>query len=247
MLEKWMISLLLLALCLVWTPALADTAPALGGLIPDFTAETTSGDEGPYILSEKLAEKPFALIAFWDAAAPDGQALIAFLDALARERWEEMTVITLAEGEEDPWLSEEYDFFLSAYLGWDEGGRILAAAGGGELPLLVLADDGGRAVYIRQGALTEEELAGAAPMEIAFAALDQYGEPVPGTAAQFCTDEFCRLVRADETGRAFFTGAPAAYHLQLLKAPEGYAAASQAEAPLPPLSGDVAMILDREE
>ena len=49
------------------------------------------------------------------------------------------------------------------------------------------------------------------------------GEPVPGCIVNFCTDESCTPVAADENGVAAFSGEPYAYHLQVIYVPEGYA------------------------
>ena len=40
--------------------------------------------------------------------------------------------------------------------------------------------------------------------------------------ANFCTDTACSLTQSDENGIISFDGAPDVYHIQLLKAPEGY-------------------------
>ena len=39
---------------------------------------------------------------------------------------------------------------------------------------------------------------------------------------KFCTDTTCILLKADENGIVSFDGAPDAYHVQLLKVPDGY-------------------------
>ena len=52
--------------------------------------------------------------------------------------------------------------------------------------------------------------------------VDQDGAPVPGCIVNFCTDETCTPVIADENGVAAFTGAPYAYHLQVIRVPNGY-------------------------
>ncbi len=52
--------------------------------------------------------------------------------------------------------------------------------------------------------------------------VDQDGEPVPGCVINFCTDETCVPTFADEEGIAVFEGMPYAYHLQVIKVPEGY-------------------------
>ena len=51
---------------------------------------------------------------------------------------------------------------------------------------------------------------------------DQYGAPVPGVFANFCTDTACTPCTSDENGVITFDGAPDVYHIQLLKVPDGY-------------------------
>ena len=51
---------------------------------------------------------------------------------------------------------------------------------------------------------------------------DQYGNPVPGVAANFCTDTACNMLVSDENGIISVSGEPTDYHVQLLKAPDGY-------------------------
>ena len=51
---------------------------------------------------------------------------------------------------------------------------------------------------------------------------DQYGGPVAGAIASFCTDTACAMVTSDENGLITFSGAPDVYHVQLLKLPEGW-------------------------
>ena len=56
---------------------------------------------------------------------------------------------------------------------------------------------------------------------------DENSQPVPGCIVGFCTDAVCMPVMTDAQGVAAFTGAPAAYHLQIVKAPAGYTAAGE--------------------
>ncbi len=51
---------------------------------------------------------------------------------------------------------------------------------------------------------------------------DQDGNPVPGVAVNFCTDAACTMQQSDENGVITFDGEKANYHVQILKAPEGY-------------------------
>ena len=52
--------------------------------------------------------------------------------------------------------------------------------------------------------------------------VDQYGDPVQGVYVNFCTDTACTIAQSDAAGTIRFDGAPDVYHVQLLKAPEGY-------------------------
>ena len=51
---------------------------------------------------------------------------------------------------------------------------------------------------------------------------DQNNEAVPGVTVNFCTDTACTVLTSDEYGLISFDGAPDAYHVQVLKVPEGY-------------------------
>ena len=59
--------------------------------------------------------------------------------------------------------------------------------------------------------------------------VDDAGNPVEGVIVNFCTDEQCVPMTTDAEGHIAYTGAPYAYHLQMLKAPEGYTVDKTAE------------------
>ena len=61
-----------------------------------------------------------------------------------------------------------------------------------------------------------------APQAYTLHIIDQKGDPVPGVMVNFCTDTTCAMTQSDESGTITFEGAPDVYHVQLLKAPEGY-------------------------
>ena len=52
--------------------------------------------------------------------------------------------------------------------------------------------------------------------------LDQDGNPVEGVTVNFCTDVSCVPKESDEDGLITFTGAPDAYHVTVVDAPDGY-------------------------
>ena len=61
-----------------------------------------------------------------------------------------------------------------------------------------------------------------APQAYVVHVADQYGAPVQGVMVNFCTDTACTMLQSDESGIISFEGAPDVYHVQLLRAPEGY-------------------------
>ena len=61
-----------------------------------------------------------------------------------------------------------------------------------------------------------------APQSYILYVVDQYGNPVPGLYANFCTDTACTMAVSGEDGTIVFSGTPDVYHVQLLKAPDGY-------------------------
>ena len=52
--------------------------------------------------------------------------------------------------------------------------------------------------------------------------VDQYREAVPGVTVTFCTDVMCMPAASDENGLITFTGEKKNYHVQVVRAPEGY-------------------------
>ena len=55
------------------------------------------------------------------------------------------------------------------------------------------------------------------------------GAGIADVMINFCTDSACTPVTSGEDGAAVFTGAPAQYHVQIIRIPEGWALEGQAE------------------
>lgn len=55
------------------------------------------------------------------------------------------------------------------------------------------------------------------------------GEPVAGVIVNFCTDTACTPVTTTDQGTAVFTGEPGAYHVQIVRVPEGWVLDGDAE------------------
>lgn len=91
--------------------------------------------------------------------------------------------------------------------------------------------------------------AGAAEGERTYAVsfVDQHGDPVPGCVVNFCTDELCAPVFSDEAGVASFIGEPYAYHLQVIKVPDGYSFDTSQEFTADPAGGEMTFVVEKVE
>lgn len=76
--------------------------------------------------------------------------------------------------------------------------------------------------------------------------VDAQGNPVPGCIVNFCTDEMCLPVVADADGVAAYTGAPYAYHLQVIKVPDGYTFDTAQEFYAEVMGGEMTVTVGRE-
>ena len=76
--------------------------------------------------------------------------------------------------------------------------------------------------------------------------VDQNDAPVPGCIINFCTDEACVPTVADENGVAVFEGAPYAYHLQVIKVPEGYEFDTKQEFYAEPEGGELTFVVTKK-
>ena len=68
-----------------------------------------------------------------------------------------------------------------------------------------------------------------APQDYILHVVDQYGDPVPGLYVNFCTDSACTMAVSDGNGTIVFSGAQDVYHVQMLRAPDGYSFDSEFE------------------
>lgn len=75
---------------------------------------------------------------------------------------------------------------------------------------------------------------------------DQHGDPVPGCMLLFCTDQACAPVSADEGGAAVFSGPPDAYHVQVLRVPDGYTFDPAQEFSLEEQDGPLTLTITRQ-
>ena len=68
---------------------------------------------------------------------------------------------------------------------------------------------------------------------------------MPGCIVNFCTEEMCVPAVADENGVATFTGEPYAYHLQVIRVPEGYSFDTAQEFTADPNGGEVRFTVNK--
>ena len=76
--------------------------------------------------------------------------------------------------------------------------------------------------------------------------IDQNGEAVPGCIVNFCSDDLCVPVTADENGAAVFSGAPYPYHLQVIRVPEGYEFDTAQEFYADEAGGEMALVVTKK-
>ena len=217
----------------------------LGQPMPDFTVTTIEGET--LTLSEVLAGKKAVLVNLW--ATWCGPCAMEFpsLEQAYETYKDDVEVIALSiESNDTEDMLKEYAayFGMTFKVGNGSGTDIPAIFVDRGIPTSVLIDRFGNIVLIEVGAqltadpflsafslLTDDGYSETVVLEgwpqplpswtILF--VDQNGDPVPGCVVNFCTDETCTPVLADENGVARFTGDPYAYLLQVIYVPEGYA------------------------
>lgn len=75
-----------------------------------------------------------------------------------------------------------------------------------------------------------EKSVGSAACSYTIRAVDMdSGKGIEGVVCNFCTDVSCSPVTTGEDGTAVFTGAPARYHVQVLKVPAGWVLSGESE------------------
>ncbi len=127
---------------------------------------------------------------------------------------------------------ENVDAFLSIFTG-DMGADVSWRYADGSLPENADAEP-------------KEEDATSSVSRYTISFVDQNGDPVPGCIVNFCTDDACTPVVADENGQAAFEGAPYAYHLQVIRVPAGYAFDTAQEFSADPAGGEIMFTVTKE-
>ena len=224
-------TLLTMALCLSGVAFAVEQTPAacaVGDRIEDFTLTTCDGVS--YTLSEALEDKELVLIALWETPDSMSEQELTFLreaHAEYRERAEVFALCQTAEADEALRALSE-NLALTFPLG--QGGTWLAAEA---LPVFLAVDQTQTVRLIQTGALTSAESCRAlferaldGPPEgmsdYTLIYLDQNGDPVEDLIANICDDSLCAPMFTDAGGAISFQFPSFAYHVQVIRVPEGY-------------------------
>ena len=76
--------------------------------------------------------------------------------------------------------------------------------------------------------------------------VDQDGNPVEGVMANLCDDSMCNMVKSDDKGVMTFGGKPYAYHITILKVPEGYSFDAKEELHTPEQPGTMTITIHKD-
>ena len=208
----------------------------VGTVLPDFQVKTADGQG--FTLSKALEDYKLVLINLWASWCPPCMTEFPFLEQAYQQYKDRVGVIALSVEPNDNLAvirGVAADKGLSFPMGQDEDYALALTFNVTAIPTSLLVDQSRTVVWMETGAKTGVEEfrtlfdtylgdSATAPGSAAYriTVLDQNGSPVPGCVVNFCTEESCVPVIADEQGVVEFSGEPYAYHLQILSLPEGY-------------------------
>ena len=208
----------------------------VGTVLPDFSVETVDGSV--FTLSEALKDHELVLINLWATWCGPCQREFPFLEAAYQANQDRVAVIALSLEEADtPAVLQKYaeENRLSFPLGRDQDYQLSRTFNVSGIPTSLLVDRSNTVIWMETGSKDSEQaftdlfntyLSGGNPGEnqssFEVTILDQNGNPVPGCAVNFCTEESCVPMISDEAGRILYNAAPYAYRVQLLSVPDGY-------------------------
>jgi peroxiredoxin len=219
----------------------ADAAAPEGAFVPDFTVQTIDG--GTFTLSETLQDHDLVLINLFGTFCPPCAEEFPFLQKAWEQTSDRVSVIALSV---DPAETDEVliDYAnglgITFPIGHEPGTELIRYAGGYPTSILVGKDLRIAALDVGARTSTEEFIdwldsysgtnrdSGTCVYKVYCYGAENY-EDVTGVVVNFCTDTACYPVTTAEMGCAVFTGAPAKYHVQIVKIPDGWQLESEAE------------------
>ena len=235
--KKIAVLLMILALTLGAIGAFADASPLTGQSMPDFSCETTEGDT--VSLSALLAENDLVVVNVFTSWCPPCRNEFPEMERVYEDNVDRMEIVALTD---EPTDTLETIAAYKAELGLTFPMGLIAGTGVSEFiqvegyPTSLFIGRNGVIAYYQLGSFaTEAQFRSCVDYMLSDAydgaplggynvyVCDADYEPIPGAVVNFCTDTTCQTFTSDEDGIISFAGPLQTYHVQLLKAPDGYA------------------------
>ena len=231
--------IMILALSVCITCALAEPEDMQGQILQDFSTETISGTT--FTLSESLKTHDLVLINFWATWCGPCCYEFPFLETAWKQYSDRVDVIALSVEEADTFdtlrgFAQENG--LSFSIGRDQN-RMFDTMGGSAIPTTLIVDKNRSVLAVEIGSkssaeeftqlfdrlLSEVSSASSGQTETSGHCVicfrDAGGNPISGVTVAFCNGEYTPVL-TDADGRVTFDGNPKEYHVHLLEVPAGY-------------------------
>lgn len=217
----------------------------------EYTMTTIDGEE--ISIESLLEEKDLVLLNVFATWCPPCQYEFPMIEAAFQAYGDRMAVVALSGDPDDTQdMLEDFrsEYGLSFYVGSAANARnggFMEITG---FPTTLLIGKGGAVRFSQLGAFAshshlteaiERALSDDGTDRFAFYGVycqDPDDNPVAGVTVAFCTDDQCEPYTTDEGGMICYFAAPDAYHLQVLKVPEGYELAEELDETTEPVGGD---------
>ncbi len=233
---KKLISLIVCAILALSVAALAEGADLIGTAAPDFTVTTCEGEE--VTLSGLLAQKRLVVLNIFTSWCPPCRMEFPEMQSVYEALSDGMEIVAVSDEPTDTdQVIADYraELGLGFPMGSAEGTGLVQFAQVEAYPTTLFIDRNGNVGFYQVGAFIFEsqfralaeyylsdDYDGTPAVAFNVYVCDQDENPVPGVYVNFCTDSSCEPKASDENGAICFAGKPESYHLQILKAPEGY-------------------------
>ena len=233
---KKVLSIILLAALTLGFGALAEPAGLTGTPVPDFAVTTCDGET--LTISGLLADKDLVVLNIFASWCPPCRMEFPEMEAVYVTLSDRMEIVAVSgEARDTDEIISDYraGLGLTFPMGAANGTGIIEYARLSAYPTTLFIDKSGNLVFYQRGAFLvgtqfkaladyflSDGYDGTPAVAYNVYVCDQDSNPIPGVYVNFCTDTTCEPRVTDEDGAICFAGKPQSYHLQILKAPEGY-------------------------
>ena len=210
--------------------------------LPDFTVQTVNGE--PFTLSDALKTHALVVINLFATWCPPCRMEFPYLEEAWEQQKDSVSVIALSiepEDTDEDLRSYAEELGLHFPVGHEDGTDLSRFVTEG-IPTTLLVDRTGKVVWVECGAKTstqafldlfdgytgEDYDPSLLTYTVGAYDVDTY-EYVAGVVVNFCTDTACTPVVTTADGAVTFTGPRAAYHVQVVKIPDGWELFGDAE------------------